>query len=520
LQDRAIVSTFRTVDPLFTIDLHDPEAPRAVGHITLPGYLSYMQMIDDSHLLAVGHNTPNGWSGPTQIVMFDVSEFAHPQLVAHYTFAKFSTSEATLDHHAFGYYRRHGLLALPSARSYIERVDTDGDGYRESRQWVTEQALDVFEVDLAQQTITLAGEIAHDAAVRRSGYIDNRLYSIGEDAVKAVAVDAPGEIVGTVLLAPEEPETTDDHPQLAAAELPATLADDAPLQLAIQSARLALAAELEITTGEALIVTAESVAGSAGNDRFHIVLRVQDQLYRYSVLDALSPELIDANYQFPSTISGTSWHNSALPTDVNGDGSVTVQDITEIYRVLGDADASNVPVPIVVRQIFGATFDGLFPDVNADTRVTIQDAFAILPDLITVEPGQSATLALPASSAWHEVIAPRSVADRYVRGTTFVSDSFQGETITLTIYRATAGDANGDGAVDAADFNVWNQHRFGESGTWITGDFNGDQAVDARDFAIWNQHKFDSAPSPASEGVRRTPRAALHDEVFAQFGVR
>ena len=45
--DRAFVTTFRTIDPLFGIDLSDPTQPAGVGHLTLPGFSSYMQLIDD-----------------------------------------------------------------------------------------------------------------------------------------------------------------------------------------------------------------------------------------------------------------------------------------------------------------------------------------------------------------------------------------------------------------------------------------------------------------------------------------
>ena len=113
LGDRAFITTFRNVDPLFAIDLSDPAHPESVGHITIPGFSSYMQLIDENHLLTVGRNTPNGVSGPTQVSLFDISDLLQPLRIAEYTFERFSTSEAELDHHAFGYYADFGLLAMP-----------------------------------------------------------------------------------------------------------------------------------------------------------------------------------------------------------------------------------------------------------------------------------------------------------------------------------------------------------------------------------------------------------------------
>ena len=78
LGDRAFVTTFRTVDPLLALDLSDRLQPRSVGHVTLPGFNSYMQFLDDRYLLAVGRNAPPGGSGPTQVSLFDVQDLSHP----------------------------------------------------------------------------------------------------------------------------------------------------------------------------------------------------------------------------------------------------------------------------------------------------------------------------------------------------------------------------------------------------------------------------------------------------------
>jgi uncharacterized secreted protein with C-terminal beta-propeller domain len=82
LGDRAFVTTFRNVDPLFAIDLTDPARPVSVGHVTLPGYTSYMHLVGENYLLTVGRNTPIGSTGPTQVSLFDVADMANPRRVA------------------------------------------------------------------------------------------------------------------------------------------------------------------------------------------------------------------------------------------------------------------------------------------------------------------------------------------------------------------------------------------------------------------------------------------------------
>ena len=65
-------------------------------------------------------------------------------------------------------------------------------------------------------------------------------------------------------------------------------------------------------------------------------------------------------------------------------------------------------------------------------------------------------------------------------------------------------DADLNGAVDAADFILWNDHKFLGTLRWDQGDFNGDGLADGRDFIAWNDRKFTSSdrmaavPEPSS----------------------
>lgn len=72
----------------------------------------------------------------------------------------------------------------------------------------------------------------------------------------------------------------------------------------------------------------------------------------------------------------------------------------------------------------------------------------------------------------------------------------------LEHYLAIPGDANGDGLVDASDFNIWNSNKFASGTNWNSGDFNGDGITDASDFNVWNSNKFTSALTvPEASGI-------------------
>ncbi|MEM7227810.1 MAG: hypothetical protein AAF432_03245 [Planctomycetota bacterium] len=61
------------------------------------------------------------------------------------------------------------------------------------------------------------------------------------------------------------------------------------------------------------------------------------------------------------------------------------------------------------------------------------------------------------------------------------------------------GDANLDGFVEVADFNVWNSNRFQFELSWTRGNFNGDEVVDVSDFNDWNSTRFTSSDAAVPE---------------------
>jgi hypothetical protein len=123
--DKGYAVTFRNVDPLVTLDLSDPASPKKVAELTLTGFSSYLQPIDDGHLLAIGQELPLDSGGrpdfnrrAVELSLFDVSDLSRPVRTAQALVGTaYAWSEALWDHHAFNWYRpdpaRPGLLAIP-----------------------------------------------------------------------------------------------------------------------------------------------------------------------------------------------------------------------------------------------------------------------------------------------------------------------------------------------------------------------------------------------------------------------
>ena len=314
LGDRAFISTFRVIDPLFAIDLSDPAHPESLGHITLPGFSTYIQLIDANHLVTVGHNTPGTFGGPVQVSLFNISDLTAPLRIAEYSFERFSASEAAFDHHAFAYYAELGLLSMPVATTRYQRVDSDGDGYRESTELVQASQLAIFSIDVnatdPTQLLTLKGQIDHDSRVRRSGFIGDKLYSIATGDIKAIDISAPDTVIGAVELpqpqAPPPPPLTGVLQPFIFTSKPPVVAEAPPptsqdrLSAAAERARSALAATLSVAAGAPLLITAETTSDALG-DGYAFVFLVDSQQYLYRANDADLVQLIEDNYEFPDT---------------------------------------------------------------------------------------------------------------------------------------------------------------------------------------------------------------------------
>jgi hypothetical protein len=83
LGDRGYVVTFRQTDPLYTLDLSDPTAPRVRGELKILGYSAYLHPVGEDRLLGVGQDaTERGQTTGAQLSLFDVSDAARPRRIA------------------------------------------------------------------------------------------------------------------------------------------------------------------------------------------------------------------------------------------------------------------------------------------------------------------------------------------------------------------------------------------------------------------------------------------------------
>jgi hypothetical protein len=192
------VVTYRQVDPLYTIDLSDPTAPRVAGQLELEGYSAYLHPLGNGLLLGVGQDVSPSTNEPTgaQLELFDVSNPASPKLLAKTSLGTGSSSQATYDHHAFLYWAPTNLAVLP--------VQVSGYGYAvpvRCPPCATPIAPNPqgFTGALAFRVtsggITQLAQLVQDAvggatpAIERAIVVGNSLYTISNEGVMASSLD-------------------------------------------------------------------------------------------------------------------------------------------------------------------------------------------------------------------------------------------------------------------------------------------------------------------------------------------
>jgi uncharacterized secreted protein with C-terminal beta-propeller domain len=204
---RGFVVTYKQTDPLFTVDLSDPRAPKIVGELKIPGYSSYLQMIDEDHLLAIGRDgTASGQTLGPKISIFDVSDMTSPKETHKISLSQSFWTEAEYDHHAITYYPEKKMLGIPATGYFREYAGANWWGGYKS-------ALFVFKIDVAAG-ISLAGEVdmtdiytsnqreygwwSSAAKISRSIFADDYVYAISDLGVRSAKTSALGTNISSV----------------------------------------------------------------------------------------------------------------------------------------------------------------------------------------------------------------------------------------------------------------------------------------------------------------------------------
>ena len=209
MQNRAYLVTFKRVDPLFVIDLTNPENPKVMGELKVPGYSSYLHPYDDVTLIGLGKETDDTGRiiGGIKLSLFDVSDVKNPKEIDKFVLGdRSSNSIAINEHKAFLFSKDKNLLAIPvTMQEDIVKVQESAIFEEEMimpsvRKYFNGVA--VFNIN--KKGFELKGKIDHSddenkswnrsGNVQRSLYIDNVLYTLSNKYLKANGLNDLNEI--------------------------------------------------------------------------------------------------------------------------------------------------------------------------------------------------------------------------------------------------------------------------------------------------------------------------------------
>lgn len=235
--NRGFMVTFKTVDPLFVLDLKDPNQPSILGELKIPGYSNYLHPYDENHIIGFGKDAleveePH-WSGTgtvknayylgMKVALFDVSDVNNPKEKFKIEIGDRGTdSELFWNHKALLFDKEKGILAFPVTVCDIDPSTVDKNNYLAQKDPRLAYGQPVFQGAMvyslsADQGFTLKGMITHHPAgeigklqyagqydynldISRSLYIGETLYTVSNGYLKANDLNTLAEQGGLKLL--------------------------------------------------------------------------------------------------------------------------------------------------------------------------------------------------------------------------------------------------------------------------------------------------------------------------------
>ncbi|MEX1029886.1 MAG: beta-propeller domain-containing protein [Paenibacillaceae bacterium] len=209
--DRAYMVTFKTVDPLFVIDVADPTNPSILGALKIPGYSDYLHPYDETHIIGFGKDTieqsnkdehgniinTTAYYLGMKIAMFDVTDVTKPKELHTLKIGDRGTNSELLNNHkALLFAKAKNLMAFPVELYEVKANHTSPLEYGQ----FSYQGAYVYNIDVVKG-FTLKGRITHitdeqlskagnnwydsNKNVRRILYMDDTLYTLSNSMIRA-----------------------------------------------------------------------------------------------------------------------------------------------------------------------------------------------------------------------------------------------------------------------------------------------------------------------------------------------
>ena len=182
--------TFRQTDPLFSLDLADPDNPKVMDELKIPGFSQYLHPYADGLLLGIGQDAleTGRLTGYLKLSMFDVSNpfdisEKNEQLIEAYS------SDALTNHKAVLINEEKNIIGFAATVEYI-RNSPDVRAYYETNQYYMVYGYDESSGFIERAAIELPGEFEPARAL----FIGEYLYVVNGKHIGVFDLDTLKEV--------------------------------------------------------------------------------------------------------------------------------------------------------------------------------------------------------------------------------------------------------------------------------------------------------------------------------------
>lgn len=219
--DKVYFVTYKTMDPLFVMDLSNETKPKVLGKLKIPGYSTYLHPYDENHIIGIGMETKeiinrnsNGKVISTtakvvgmKMALFDVSNVNSPVQISSVVIGDSRTTSAILTNpKALLFSKEKSLIAIP-VNNYSQdfevtssnNYETMINNYTKYGKPYNAEGYFVYNINV-QDGFKLKGVITHEktkatyyysnSKLLRGLYIDNNLYTVSETMIKVNELDS------------------------------------------------------------------------------------------------------------------------------------------------------------------------------------------------------------------------------------------------------------------------------------------------------------------------------------------
>lgn len=219
--DKVYFVTYKTIDPLFVMDLSNEAKPKVLGKLKIPGYSTYLHPYDENHIIGIGMETKeiinrnsNGKVISTtakvvgmKMALFDVSNVNSPVQISSVVIGDSRITSAILTNpKALLFSKEKSLIAIP-VNNYSQdfevtssnNYETMINNYTKYSKPYNAEGYFVYNINV-QDGFKLKGVITHEktnatyyysnSKLLRGLYIDNNLYTVSETMIKVNELDS------------------------------------------------------------------------------------------------------------------------------------------------------------------------------------------------------------------------------------------------------------------------------------------------------------------------------------------